>query len=560
MNDLISETPQIPVRMLNEFVYCPRLGYLEWVQGEFMHSADTVDGAIKHRRVDKSMGILPEKPKEQEHIHARSVSLGSDIMGITAKIDVVEGDGEVVTPVDYKRGKRPHVAGGVYAPEKVQLCAQGLLLREHGFSCDRGVIYFVGSKERVPVVMDQTLVEDTLKAIDDFKNLVAAGKIPEPLENSSKCLRCSLAPVCLPDEVHFLNQRNAKIRPIYASEENSLPFYVQQSGAYVRKDGDQLIIEMDKEKIAEARLGDISQIVLFGHSTITTPVLHECLRRSIPVTYLSYGGWFLGHTIGTGHRNVENRTAQYRTSFDSVACLKIAKGLITAKISNCRTLMRRNWKGAEGDDGKAPTGLLNDLHGDIESAGKAGSLDSLLGTEGAAAGRYFRHFRSMFKEESEPKYAFDFSGRNRRPPKDPINAMLSLAYAMLAREWTIALSAVGLDPYRGFYHQPRFGRPALALDMMEPFRPLIADSTVITAVNNGEVRPSDFISAAGSCNLTDSGRKRFIGVFERRLAQEITHPIFQYRISYRRILEVQSRLLIRHLLGEIPDFPNFVTR
>jgi CRISPR-associated protein Cas1 len=138
--------------------------------------------------------------------------------------------------------------------------------------------------------------------------------------------------------------------------------------------------------------------------------------------------------------------------------------------------------------------------------------------------------------------------------------MLSLAYAMLTREWTIALSAVGLDPYRGFYHQPRFGRPALALDMMEPFRPLIADSTVITAVNNGEVRPSDFISAAGSCNLTDSGRKRFIGVFERRLGQEVTHPIFQYRISYRRILEVQARLLIRHLLGEIPNFPNFVTR
>ena len=179
MNDVISETPQIPVRMLNEFIYCPRLAYLEWVQGEFMHNADTVDGVIKHRRVDKGGGILPEKPQEQEHIHARSVSLGSDIMGITAKIDVVDGDGEVVTPVDYKRGKRPHVAGGVYAPEKVQLCAQGLLLREHGFSCDRGIIYFVSSKERVPVLLDQELIVETLKAIDDFKSLVAAGKRSE---------------------------------------------------------------------------------------------------------------------------------------------------------------------------------------------------------------------------------------------------------------------------------------------------------------------------------------------------------------------------------------------
>jgi CRISPR-associated protein Cas1 len=131
---------------------------------------------------------------------------------------------------------------------------------------------------------------------------------------------------------------------------------------------------------------------------------------------------------------------------------------------------------------------------------------------------------------------------------------------MLVREWTVALSAVGLDPYRGFYHQPRYGRPALSLDMMESFRPLIADSTVISAINNGEVRPDDFITAAGSCNLTESGRKRFIAAFERRMNHEITHPIFKYRINYRRLLEVQSRLLVRYLTGEIPSYPTFLTR
>lgn len=187
-------------------------------------------------------------------------------------------------------------------------------------------------------------------------------------------------------------------------------------------------------------------------------------------------------------------------------------------------------------------------------------MDVLLGVEGAGASRYFRNFSGMLKTDTDPGMSFDFMGRNRRPPRDPINALLSFAYAMLTREWTVALSAVGLDPYRGFYHQPRFGRPALALDMMEPFRPLVADSTVITVVNNGEVRPTDFVRAAGSCNLTDSGRKRFIAAFERRLQQEVTHPIFKYRVSYRRLFEVQARLLIRHLSGEIPDYPNFVTR
>ena len=138
--------------------------------------------------------------------------------------------------------------------------------------------------------------------------------------------------------------------------------------------------------------------------------------------------------------------------------------------------------------------------------------------------------------------------------------MLSYAYSLLVRTWTMTLSAVGFDPYRGFYHQPRYGRPALALDLMEPFRPLIADSSVIQAINNGEVRPTDFLSAAGSVALTPDGRKRFIAAFERRLDQETTHPLFGYRVSMRRLIEVQCRLLARWLQGEIPDYPHYLPR
>lgn len=128
------------------------------------------------------------------------------------------------------------------------------------------------------------------------------------------------------------------------------------------------------------------------------------------------------------------------------------------------------------------------------------------------------------------------------------------------KTWTVTLLSVGFDPYRGFYHQPRYGRPALALDMMEPFRPLVADSCVLYAINNGEIRPSDFVNAARSVALTPDGRKRFIVTFERRLSHEITHPIFLYRVSYRRLFEIQARLLGRYLLGEIPEYPNFTTR
>jgi CRISPR-associated endonuclease Cas1 len=167
----------------------------------------------------------------------------------------------------------------------------------------------------------------------------------------------------------------------------------------------------------------------------------------------------------------------------------------------------------------------------------------------------------MIKSQEDARnFAFDFTTRNRRPPTDPVNALLSFAYAILTRIWTNTLSTVGFDPYRGYYHQPRYGRPALALDMMEPFRPLIADSSVLQAINNGEVKPTDFISAAGSVALNSNGRKRFIATIERRLSQEVTHPLFGYRVSYRRLFHIQARLLGRHLMGEIPDYPNFVTR
>jgi CRISPR-associated endonuclease Cas1 len=280
------------------------------------------------------------------------------------------------------------------------------------------------------------------------------------------------------------------------------------------------------------------------------------MSREIPVSWHSFGGWFLGHTIGTGHKNVEIRTAQYRTSFDEAACLRLAKGFTIAKIQNQRTLLRRNWKREESTDD-----LIEAFQQDVRHAQRAPNLSELLGAEGQAAARYFRHFTAMLSRDGDTEtLAFDFTTRNRRPPTDPVNALLSYAYSLLVRTWTVTLTAVGFDPYRGFYHQPRYGRPALALDMMEPFRPLIADSSVIQAINNGEVRPTDFISAASSVALTPDGRKRFIGTYERRLGQEVTHPLFGYKLSYRRLMELQARLLARYLLGEIADYPNFTTR
>ncbi|MFT3792762.1 MAG: CRISPR-associated endonuclease Cas1 [Rudaea sp.] len=222
------------------------------------------------------------------------------------------------------------------------------------------------------------------------------------------------------------------------------------------------------------------------------------------------------------------------------------------------TQLRRNWK---SDD--KPERALADLKRIQKQSESAENLEMLLGIEGNAAAIYFAHFRGLLKSisaEDEPLLSFDFAQRNRRPPTDPVNAMLSFGYTLLTRTFSVTLQAVGFDPFRGFYHQPRYGRPALALDLMEPFRPLLADSTVIQVINNGEIHPSDFVSVAGSVNMAPDGRKRFIAAFERRLGQEIAHPLFGYRVSYRRLLELQARLLGRFLLGELDDYPNFTTR
>ena len=554
------DIPLLPARMVNEFVYCPRLAYFEWVDGEFADNAETTEGRFHHRRVDQAPVRKSRQTENQESgettIHQRSVWLSSEGLGVTAKIDLVEGEGQAVVPVDYKRGKRPHTTQGAWEPERVQLCVQGLLLREQGFTCERGVLYFVGSRERVEVLFDEELVARTREFLDGMRTMTQATVAPPPLVDSPKCPRCSLVGLCLPDEVGWLRQPHnddlPALRKLIPTNDDALPLYIQTPGAKLGKDGECLKVKDHDDVIGEARLVETSQVVLYGAVQVSTQVVQELCKRNIPLVYCSSGGWFYGMTTGLLHKHVELRRRQYAVAADRERCLQLARRFVQAKIANCRTLLRRNHRAA-------PDTVIQDLKNDHAHAGTVESLESLLGVEGTAARRYFSEFAGMLKE-AEPGARFDFEGRNRRPPRDPVNAMLSLLYSMLAREWTVTLQSVGLDPYLGFYHQPRYGRPALALDMMEEFRPLIADSAVLTAINNGEIQQSDWFERMGSVTLTPEGRRRLIETYERRMGQEITHPVFGYQISYRRVLEVQARLLGRYLLGEIPELPPFTTR
>jgi CRISPR-associated endonuclease Cas1/CRISPR-associated protein Cas4 len=552
-----ADTLLVPVRMVNEWVYCPRLAFLEWVHSEWADSGDTEEGRRAHVRVDAGGGKLPMPVEvdDKPDFIARSVTLASERLGIIAKIDLIEGEGGTVTPIDTKKGKRPHVPEGAYEPERVQVCAQALILEDAGYKVANGTIWYAGSRERVRIELDEELRSKTRTAISNLRLTAAADRLPPPLVDSPKCTKCSLSGICLPDEVTFF-RRGLAPRPLNPSSDTSLPLYVQEPGARVTKSGEVLVVEVDEKK-TEVAIGDVSELVLYGPVSLTTPALCALLREETPVTYASTGGWVLGHTVSTGHRNVAIRIAQSRAAFDEWRSLAFARSLVAAKIRNCRVFLRRNFK--TGDEAERE-GAIEALARLADRAAYAPTEAELLGFEGEAAARYFRLFSTMFGAAARDFPEFGFEKRTRRPPADPVNAMLSFAYSLLTRTWLTVLSAVGFDPYLGFYHRPRFGRPALALDMMEPFRPILADSTVIQAINNGEVKPDGFVAAGPAVNLRPNARRAFIAAYERRLDQEVTHPVFGYRVSMRRLLEVQARLLARHLMGEIETYPHYLVR
>lgn len=552
-----ADEPLVPARRINEWRYCPRLAYLEWVEGAWAANADTAEGMRAHAATERGSAPLPPDPTQgsPSDLVTRRVSLASERLGLSAEIDVLTlADGAAI-PVDHKKGKRPHVPEGAYLPERAQIAVQGVLLREAGYTCEEGALWFAASRERVRVPLTEELVATTLAAAADLRLAAAARRMPPPLDGSPKCNRCSLLPVCLPDEVNlFLTGAAPRTPPPPADA--ALPLYVQTPGARIGRSGETFVINVEGADERRVPIGEVSELVLAGPVGLTTPALHEAARRDIPIAWMSSGFWFIASTGGRGPRSAGARRAQYAAAADPAAALRFARALVTAKIRNQRTILRRNWR--SGDD--AREAVLERLKRLAERAPHAADRASLLGIEGEAASLYFTTFPETFTEAARALGTFDWTKRTRRPPADPLNACLSLAYALLARVTATALEIAGLDPWVGLYHVERPGRPALALDLMEPLRPVLADSAVLMAVNNDELGTDDFVQAAGGCALTPGGRRKLIGAWERRLEQEQAHPLFGYQVSMRRMLHVQARLLARHLAGEIAEYPHYVPR
>ncbi|SFU30122.1 CRISPR-associated endonuclease Cas4g/Cas1g [Alicyclobacillus macrosporangiidus] len=560
----------IPIRMLNELAYCERLFHLMHVQGLFDESADTVEGTLQHRRAELRQRPSQVGPDAWEEA-PQSLYLGDEELGIVGKLDAIRRreDG-VWEPIESKHASAPRdsdrfrvgeweLEGGAWPNDQIQLCAQGLLLRANGFQTVAGQIFYRGNRKTIRVQFSEALIEATRSVIRRAHELERE-PMPLPLRHSNKCFRCSLNAICLPDEtLHLLGGAETPdgavphVRDIVPQRDDLATVYVSGHGSHVGKSGFELAIVGPDGQRTTLPMKDVRHISLFGNVQMSTQLVHECLEQGISVSYLTSAGRLVGMAHPLATKNVLVRREQFRHFDSEDTRTQLARAVIRAKILNQRTMLRRNGNGIDKR-------VLRDLRDCANKAMDAPDVAALLGIEGLAARIYMENFPCMLKVKDVPPGEVLMKGRNRRPPKDPVNALLSLAYSLLTRELYAAVAAVGLDPLLGFYHRVEPGRPSLVLDLMEPFRAIVADSVVIRTLNTGEIEWSDFYVGPEACALKQHGRKKFFLAFERRMHEMVTHPVFGYRLSYRRMLELEARLLSRYLMGELPEYRPLVTR
>lgn len=343
----------------------------------------------------------------------------------------------------------------------------------------------------------------------------------------------------------------------------------------VRRDAETLIIEVPadealrrEKRSVRVPLIKVDQVVVHGNSTLTAPAIAALMAQRTEICFLGEHGDFRGRLVPAFTKNVEVRMEQHRAHDQPARAFPLARAFVTAKLANMRTQLLRSNRHRADDALAAAAERVRDAI-DAASALQRGPNDpppdpvspqrqtvegQLLGTEGAGSAAYFGAFSHMLSD------GWLFSGRVKRPPTDPVNALLSYGYVLLMHQVASAAQVAGLDPQIGYLHSARYGKPALALDLMGEFRPVIVDSTVLTLLNTGMLAARDFVEEGQAFRLTDAGRRVFLAKLEDRLQTEIQHPVFGYKVSYRRCLELQARLLAKTLVGEIPEYRPFLSR
>lgn len=539
-------TTPLSIHSLHALAYCERLFFLEEVERVRVADERVYAGRTLHVEIER-----------EETDEILTVGFESEKYGLIGRVDCIRRrDGQII-PYEHKRGRSARSINGkaeTWASDRLQIIAYSLLVEEHaGKIVSEGRVRYHADNVTVRVPIDEKAREDFQSSLDRARVLQTSVERPPVTSNERLCVKCSLAPVCLPEEARLAESLNDSSKKdekdfpenqplrLFPADDDRKILHVLTNGAKVGRKGDRLEVwSPDTEEKAHYPVQEIGQVVIHGFAQITTQALRLCADRNLGVHWVSYGGRYMGAWT-SGQGSVQRRIRQYQALTNPDFCLALAKRLAEAKVRGQLGFLLRASResGREIDDVRESISNIRKL---LSPLNRAENADSLRGYEGSVGAAYFKALPHLVKPEVGDTMRPD--GRNRRPPKDRCNALLSYGYALLLKDITNAILVVGLDPCLGFYHTPRSQAHPLALDLMELFRVTLVDLPVIASINRRQWdETEDFTIAGKQVWLSDKGRKKFIQIYERRKADQWKHPVIGYSLSYSRLIELEVRLL-----------------
>lgn len=557
------------VMSLRALAYCERLFYLEEVEEMRVADANVYAGRRLHVEIERD---------EEGDWH--TMEMESSVWGLRGKVDCLRKRDGLLIPYEHKRGRSARSPEGTpqaWDSDRLQIIAYAALVAEHtGEVIPEARVRYHADNVTVRVTIDEQALTDLRLAIDRARSLQASIERPPVTTNERLCVKCSLAPVCLPEEARLLRDsslstasktsrealsqfsgdesseeatsttQRSTLRLFPADDDRSV-LHVMTQGSSVGRSGDRLKVSVRDEPDQLRPVHEIGQIVLHGFTQITTQALRLCAEHNIGVHWLTMGGTHIG-SWSAGSGSVQRRIRQYKALTDEAFCLALAKRLVEARVRGQLSFVLRASRDAGREAEELKDAILS-IRKLLSPLKRAESIDSLRGYEGSIGAHYFRALPYLVKPDVGEAMRPD--GRSRRPPRDRCNALLSYGYGLLLKDVTNAILVTGLDPSLGFYHQPRTQAHPLALDLMEMFRVPLVDLPVIASINRRQWdEDEDFIIAGSQVWLSETGRKKFIGIYEQRKADKWKHPVIGYSLTYSRMLELEVRLLEKEWMKE----------
>lgn len=502
-----------------------------------MPSLAIESGVAAHQRVDRRLD-----PRATQR---RSVPVLHVGLGVAGLCDVVSGEQGALRVVEYKSApvrRRPTTTPA----QVIQLALQGLCLESMGELVSGYAVYFTNHRKMVDVCITADDRAAAAQLVVQTRTLVSSGEAPEPLVDDPRCSRCSHAGICLPDE-----RTEALVRRVRPGLPDGEILHLTVPGSRASLRSGRVEVVRGEEDVGSVPLERVSGVVVQGNVDLSGALVRELLWRAAPIVWCSGTGRVVGHARTAKTPNGLPRVLQHVASHHGD--LALAGEFVAPKIANQAVQLRRSSRTRHET-------AIRRLRHLAHECSAVDSVQHLLGVEGEAAGIYFGAFPTMLADGVSPFFRDSWPGRVGRGATDPLNVSLNLAYGLLLAEVIRGIHACGLDPHAGFVHSSGRNKPALALDLMEQFRPVVADSAVLNAINNGELAPHMFSTVLGSSRLRDDGRRALTSAMERRLAQQITHPVFRYRVTWRRVIEVQARMVLGLLDGSQPRYVGVRTR